>query len=56
MKMERGLSAPDSAFLLLSVGLLSPGLYLILLLLALELVSVHAVLGKSAPERQQYLR
>lgn len=39
-----------------SVRLLSPGLYLILLLLALELVSVHAVLGKSAPERQQYLR
>lgn len=39
-----------------SVRLLSPGLYLILLLLALELVNVHAVLGKSAPERQQYLR
>ncbi|XP_057617735.1 endoplasmic reticulum membrane-associated RNA degradation protein isoform X2 [Chionomys nivalis] len=39
-----------------SVRLLSPGLYLILLLLALELVSVHAVLGKSAQERQHYLR
>ncbi|XP_038194866.1 endoplasmic reticulum membrane-associated RNA degradation protein isoform X2 [Arvicola amphibius] len=39
-----------------SVRLLSPGLYLILLFLALELVSVHAVLGKSASESQQYLR
>ncbi|CAO2628857.1 Endoplasmic reticulum membrane-associated RNA degradation protein [Lemmus lemmus] len=39
-----------------SVRLLSPGLHLVLLLLALELVSVHAVHGKSTPERQQYLR
>ncbi|KAL1770267.1 endoplasmic reticulum membrane-associated RNA degradation protein isoform X1 [Sigmodon hispidus] len=39
-----------------SVRILSPALYLILLLLALELVSVHAVCGKSAQERQQYLR
>ncbi|XP_049991679.1 endoplasmic reticulum membrane-associated RNA degradation protein isoform X2 [Alexandromys fortis] len=39
-----------------SVRLLSAGLYLVLLLLALELVSVHAVLGKSTPERQHYLR
>ncbi|KAH0500655.1 Endoplasmic reticulum membrane-associated RNA degradation protein [Microtus ochrogaster] len=39
-----------------SVRLLSAGLYLVLLLLALELVSVHAVLGKSTPECQHYLR
>ncbi|KAL6040903.1 hypothetical protein STEG23_037879 [Scotinomys teguina] len=39
-----------------SVRLLSPVLSLILLLLALELVSVHAVRDKSAQERQQYLR
>ncbi|XP_052606676.1 endoplasmic reticulum membrane-associated RNA degradation protein isoform X3 [Peromyscus californicus insignis] len=39
-----------------SVRLLSPVLYLILLLLALELVSVHTVHSKSAQDRQQYLR
>nr|XP_038956054.1 endoplasmic reticulum membrane-associated RNA degradation protein isoform X11 [Rattus norvegicus] len=39
-----------------NVGLLCPVLSLILLLLALELVSVHAVHGKDAQERQQYLR
>lgn len=39
-----------------SVRLLSAGLYLVLLLLALELVNVHVVLGKSTPERQHYLR
>ncbi|EDL99829.1 similar to chromosome 6 open reading frame 70 (predicted), isoform CRA_c [Rattus norvegicus] len=42
--------------MLSSVGLLCPVLSLILLLLALELVSVHAVHGKDAQERQQYLR
>nr|XP_042117873.1 endoplasmic reticulum membrane-associated RNA degradation protein isoform X4 [Peromyscus maniculatus bairdii] len=41
--------------MLSSVRLLSPVLYLILLLLALELVSVHTVHGKSAQDRQQYL-
>lgn len=54
--MERTVSILTLLPSFLSVRLLSPGLYLILLLLALELVSVHAVLGKSAPERQQYLR
>uniref|UniRef100_A0A2K6FER2 ER membrane associated RNA degradation n=1 Tax=Propithecus coquereli TaxID=379532 RepID=A0A2K6FER2_PROCO len=42
--------------MLSSVRLLSPALYLILLLVALELVSVHAVCGKSACECRQYLR
>ncbi|XP_007643977.1 endoplasmic reticulum membrane-associated RNA degradation protein isoform X4 [Cricetulus griseus] len=39
-----------------SVKLLSPVLHLTLLLLALEVVSVHAVQGKSSQERHQYLR
>ncbi|ERE82151.1 putative transmembrane protein C6orf70 like protein [Cricetulus griseus] len=38
-----------------SVKLLSPVLHLTLLLLALEVVSVHAVQGKSSQERHQYL-
>ncbi|XP_031210546.1 endoplasmic reticulum membrane-associated RNA degradation protein isoform X2 [Mastomys coucha] len=42
--------------MLSSVGLLCPVLSLISLLLALELVSVHAVHGKGAQEQQQYLR
>uniref|UniRef100_A0A8C6D4T5 ER membrane associated RNA degradation n=1 Tax=Moschus moschiferus TaxID=68415 RepID=A0A8C6D4T5_MOSMO len=36
--------------------LLSPMLYLILLLIALELINIHMVLGKNASEYQQYLR
>lgn len=40
----------------LSVRLLSPVLYLILLLVALELVSIHALQGKGPWEHQQYLR
>ncbi|XP_023567764.1 endoplasmic reticulum membrane-associated RNA degradation protein isoform X3 [Octodon degus] len=39
-----------------SVRLLSPALYLILLLVALELVSVHSVHGKNTCEYQQYLK
>ena len=31
-------------------------LYLILLLIALELINIHMVLGKNASEYQQYLR
>lgn len=31
-------------------------LYLILLLIALELVNIHVVLGKNTSEYQQYLR
>ncbi|XP_069343870.1 endoplasmic reticulum membrane-associated RNA degradation protein isoform X2 [Eulemur rufifrons] len=42
--------------MLSSVRLLSPALYLILLLVALELVSIHAVCGKSACECRQYLK
>nr|XP_034347888.1 endoplasmic reticulum membrane-associated RNA degradation protein isoform X1 [Arvicanthis niloticus] len=42
--------------MLSSVGLLCPVLSLILLLLALELVSVDAVHGKGAQEQKQYLR
>ncbi|GAB1300542.1 ER membrane-associated RNA degradation [Apodemus speciosus] len=42
--------------MLSSVGLLRSVLSLISLLLALELVSVHAVRGKGAQEQQQYLR
>lgn len=42
--------------MLSSVGLLRPVLSLISLLLALELVSVHAVHGRGAQEQQQYLR
>nr|XP_012807125.2 endoplasmic reticulum membrane-associated RNA degradation protein isoform X2 [Jaculus jaculus] len=42
--------------MLSSVRLLSSVLYLILLLLALELVSVHDVQGKTAQEYQQYLK
>ncbi|XP_032506891.1 endoplasmic reticulum membrane-associated RNA degradation protein isoform X3 [Phocoena sinus] len=39
-----------------SIKLLSPVLYLILLLIALELVNIHVVLGKNTSEYQQYLR
>lgn len=39
-----------------SMRLLSPVLYLLLLLVALELLSIHSVLGKEAPEYQHYLR
>ncbi|XP_040584121.1 endoplasmic reticulum membrane-associated RNA degradation protein isoform X2 [Mesocricetus auratus] len=39
-----------------SLRLLSPMLHLTLLLLALEVISVHAVQGKNSQERQQYLR
>ncbi|XP_045400697.1 endoplasmic reticulum membrane-associated RNA degradation protein isoform X3 [Lemur catta] len=42
--------------MLSSVRLLSPALYLILLLVALELVNIHAVCGKSACECRQYLK
>nr|XP_055185768.1 endoplasmic reticulum membrane-associated RNA degradation protein isoform X3 [Nyctereutes procyonoides] len=39
-----------------SIKLLSPVLYLILLLIALELVNIHAVCGKNTSEYQQYLK
>ncbi|XP_059971284.1 endoplasmic reticulum membrane-associated RNA degradation protein isoform X12 [Mesoplodon densirostris] len=39
-----------------SIKLLSPMLYLILLLIALELVNIYVVLGKNTSEYQQYLR
>uniref|UniRef100_A0A8D0UN85 ER membrane associated RNA degradation n=1 Tax=Sus scrofa TaxID=9823 RepID=A0A8D0UN85_PIG len=39
-----------------SIKLLSPMLYLILLLIALELVNIHLVHGKNTLEYQQYLR
>ncbi|XP_020736258.2 endoplasmic reticulum membrane-associated RNA degradation protein isoform X3 [Odocoileus virginianus] len=39
-----------------SMKLLSSMLYLILLLIALELINIHMVLGKNASEYQQYLR
>ncbi|XP_007186106.2 endoplasmic reticulum membrane-associated RNA degradation protein isoform X6 [Balaenoptera acutorostrata] len=39
-----------------NIKLLSPMLYLILLLIALELVNIHVVLGKNTSEYQQYLR
>nr|KAF6504971.1 ER membrane associated RNA degradation [Rousettus aegyptiacus] len=39
-----------------NVKLLSPTLYLILLLIALELVNIHMVHGKNAHEYQQYLK
>lgn len=42
--------------MLRSIALLSPVLYLILLLIALELVNIHVVLGKSTHEYQQYLK
>lgn len=42
--------------MLSSVRLLSPVLYLILFLIALELVNIHAVCGKNAQEYQQYLK
>ncbi|ELK09997.1 hypothetical protein PAL_GLEAN10013324, partial [Pteropus alecto] len=42
--------------MLSSVKLLSPMLYLILLLIALELVNIHMVHGKNAHEYQQYLK
>ncbi|XP_063480029.1 endoplasmic reticulum membrane-associated RNA degradation protein isoform X7 [Symphalangus syndactylus] len=40
----------------LSIRLLSPVLSLILLLIALELVNIHAVCGKNVHEYQQYLK
>ncbi|XP_072822358.1 endoplasmic reticulum membrane-associated RNA degradation protein isoform X6 [Vicugna pacos] len=39
-----------------SVKVLSPVLYLILLLIALELVNIHTIGGKNTSEHQQYLR
>ncbi|XP_028350542.1 endoplasmic reticulum membrane-associated RNA degradation protein isoform X6 [Physeter macrocephalus] len=39
-----------------NIKLLSSMLYLILLLIALELVNIHVVLGKNTSEYQQYLR
>ncbi|XP_034525385.1 endoplasmic reticulum membrane-associated RNA degradation protein isoform X3 [Ailuropoda melanoleuca] len=39
-----------------SIKLLSPVLYLILLLIALELVNIHVVHGKNTYEYQQYLK
>ncbi|XP_059971285.1 endoplasmic reticulum membrane-associated RNA degradation protein isoform X13 [Mesoplodon densirostris] len=39
-----------------NIKLLSPMLYLILLLIALELVNIYVVLGKNTSEYQQYLR
>ncbi|XP_045356306.1 endoplasmic reticulum membrane-associated RNA degradation protein isoform X4 [Leopardus geoffroyi] len=42
--------------MLSSIKLLSPVLYLILLLIALELVNIHVVHGKNACEYQQYLK
>lgn len=39
-----------------SMQLLSPVLYLILLLVALEMVSIHAAPGKTPGEYQQYLK
>ncbi|XP_036726964.1 endoplasmic reticulum membrane-associated RNA degradation protein isoform X7 [Balaenoptera musculus] len=39
-----------------NIKLLSPMLYLILLLIALESVNIHVVLGKNTSEYQQYLR
>ncbi|KAF3831286.1 hypothetical protein GH733_000178 [Mirounga leonina] len=42
--------------MLTSIKLLSPVLYLILLLIALELVNIHVVHGKNTYEYQQYLK
>ncbi|XP_077613533.1 endoplasmic reticulum membrane-associated RNA degradation protein isoform X5 [Crocuta crocuta] len=42
--------------MLSSIKLLSPVLYLILLLIALELVNIHLVCGKTTYEYQQYLK
>uniref|UniRef100_A0A452R360 ER membrane associated RNA degradation n=1 Tax=Ursus americanus TaxID=9643 RepID=A0A452R360_URSAM len=42
--------------MLSSIKLLSPVLYLILLLIALELVNIHVVHGKNTYEYQQYLK
>uniref|UniRef100_A0ABI7YMR0 DUF4209 domain-containing protein n=1 Tax=Felis catus TaxID=9685 RepID=A0ABI7YMR0_FELCA len=42
--------------MLSSIKLLSPVLYLILLLIALELVNIHVVHGKNTCEYQQYLK
>ncbi|XP_029800578.1 endoplasmic reticulum membrane-associated RNA degradation protein isoform X5 [Suricata suricatta] len=42
--------------MLSSIKLLSPVLYLILLLIALELVNIHVVRGKTTYEYQQYLK
>lgn len=39
-----------------SIRLLAPMLYLILLLIALELVNIHVIQGKGTQEHQQYLR
>ncbi|XP_076977018.1 endoplasmic reticulum membrane-associated RNA degradation protein isoform X3 [Tamandua tetradactyla] len=39
-----------------SIKLLSPVLYLILLLIALELVNIHVIHGKNTSEYQQYLK
>ncbi|MBZ3873618.1 Endoplasmic reticulum membrane-associated RNA degradation protein, partial [Sciurus carolinensis] len=39
-----------------SIRLLSPMLYLILLFITLELVSIHVVQGKGSQEHQQYLK
>lgn len=43
-------------FIFFSIKLLSPVLYLILLLIALELVNIHVVHGKNTYEYQQYLK
>ncbi|XP_047413309.1 endoplasmic reticulum membrane-associated RNA degradation protein isoform X8 [Sciurus carolinensis] len=42
--------------MLSSIRLLSPMLYLILLFITLELVSIHVVQGKGSQEHQQYLK
>ncbi|XP_021572987.1 endoplasmic reticulum membrane-associated RNA degradation protein isoform X2 [Carlito syrichta] len=42
--------------MLRSIKFLSPVLYLVLVLIALELVNIHVVCGKSAYEYQQYLK
>uniref|UniRef100_A0A8D2B7W3 DUF4209 domain-containing protein n=1 Tax=Sciurus vulgaris TaxID=55149 RepID=A0A8D2B7W3_SCIVU len=42
--------------MLSSIRLLSPVLYLILLFITLELVSIHVVQGKGTQEHQQYLK
>ncbi|XP_076977021.1 endoplasmic reticulum membrane-associated RNA degradation protein isoform X6 [Tamandua tetradactyla] len=42
--------------MLTSIKLLSPVLYLILLLIALELVNIHVIHGKNTSEYQQYLK
>lgn len=42
--------------MLSSIKLLSPVLYLILLLIAVEMVNIHELPGKNAHEYQQYLK